>query len=68
MIGSVRYINSGDWVESLTAVVEEVDGTIRVVERPELLRRIAERRAAFEAAKAAATGESSAASAIAFVA
>jgi len=51
MIGNVRYINSGDWVESLTAVVEEDDGTIRVVERPELLRRIAERRAAFEAAK-----------------
>lgn len=51
MIGNVRYINSGDWVESLTAVVEEDDGRIRVVERPELLRRIAERRAAFEAAK-----------------
>jgi hypothetical protein len=66
MIGSVRYINSGDWVESLTAVVEEVDGTIRVVERPELLRRIAERRAAFEAAKAAPSAE--AAATIAFVA
>jgi UDP-2,3-diacylglucosamine pyrophosphatase LpxH len=63
MIGNVRYINSGDWVESLTAVVEEDDGTIRVVERPELLRRIAERRAAFEAAKTgspAPTGEASA--------
>ena len=63
MIGNVRYINSGDWVESLTAVVEEDDGTIRVVERPELLRRIAERRAAFEAAKTgspAPAGEASA--------
>jgi hypothetical protein len=50
-------------------VVEEDDGTIRVVERPELLRRIAERRAAFEAAKnapAAAQGEANAT--IAFVA
>ena len=69
MIGDVRYINSGDWVESLTAVVEEDDGTIRVVERPELLRRIAARRAACEAAKnasSAAAGEANAT--IAFVA
>ena len=51
MIGNVRYINSGDWVESLTAIVEEDDGRLRVVERQELLQRIAERRAAFEAAK-----------------
>jgi hypothetical protein len=69
MIGNVRYINSGDWVESLTAVVEEDDGRIRVVERPELLQRIAERRAAFEAAKGGApapAGEAS--STISFVA
>jgi hypothetical protein len=31
--------------------VEEDDGRLRVVERQELLQRIAERRAAFEAAK-----------------
>jgi UDP-2,3-diacylglucosamine pyrophosphatase LpxH len=69
MIGNVRYINSGDWVESLTAVVEEDDGTIRVVERPELLRRIAERRAACEAAKNASPAPAGEASAtIAFVA
>lgn len=70
MIGTVRYINSGDWVESLTAVVEEDDGVIRVVERVELLRRIAERRAAFEAAQAApaAPAVKAAAATIAFVA
>jgi UDP-2,3-diacylglucosamine pyrophosphatase LpxH len=63
MIGNVRYINSGDWVESLTAIVEEDDGRLRVVERQELLQRIAERRAAFEAAKGgspAPAGEASA--------
>jgi UDP-2,3-diacylglucosamine pyrophosphatase LpxH len=30
-IGGVRYLNCGDWVESCTALVEEVSGDIRVV-------------------------------------
>jgi UDP-2,3-diacylglucosamine pyrophosphatase LpxH len=30
-IGGVRYLNSGDWVESCTALVEEFDGTIRII-------------------------------------
>lgn len=49
-IGAIRYLNSGDWVESLTAIVEEADGTLRVVERAELRERIAAQRAAHEAA------------------
>lgn len=58
MIGGVRYLNSGDWVESLTAVVEETDGTLRVVGRDELRARIAAQRAKaaageFPAARAA---------------
>ena len=53
MIGGVRYLNSGDWVESLTAVVEETDGRLRVVGRDELRARIAERRALAAAAEAA---------------
>ena len=40
MIGSVRYLNCGDWVESCTALVEDDSGNIRVVrwreEAPEL--------------------------------
>lgn len=48
MIGPVRYLNSGDWVESLTAIVEELDGTMRVVHRAELQSRIAAARAALE--------------------
>jgi UDP-2,3-diacylglucosamine pyrophosphatase LpxH len=49
-IGTIRYLNSGDWVESLTAIVEETDGTLRVVERAELRDRIAAQRALHEAA------------------
>jgi UDP-2,3-diacylglucosamine pyrophosphatase LpxH len=51
MMGSVRYLNSGDWVESLTAIVEEMDGSIRVVERAELMRLITAQRLAYEAQK-----------------
>ena len=49
-IGEIRYLNSGDWVESLTAVVEEIDGRLRVVGHAELLARV---RAAREAARPA---------------
>mgnify|MGYP006267310331 CR=1 FL=1 len=48
MIGHVRYLNSGDWVESLTAIVEEEDGGVRVIGRAELLARIAAARAELE--------------------
>jgi len=47
-IGAIRYLNSGDWVESLTAIVEETDGTLRVVERAELRERIAAQRTLHE--------------------
>jgi UDP-2,3-diacylglucosamine pyrophosphatase LpxH len=30
-IGGVRYLNCGDWVESCTALVEDFDGTIRLL-------------------------------------
>ena len=50
-------------------VVEEDDGRLRVVDRQELLQRIAERRAAFEAAKGSSPAPDGEASAtIAFVA
>jgi UDP-2,3-diacylglucosamine pyrophosphatase LpxH len=32
--GDVRYINTGDWVESCTAVVEHFDGTMEIVHWP----------------------------------
>jgi hypothetical protein len=32
MLGDIHYLNSGDWIESLTAVVEHWDGTYELVE------------------------------------
>jgi UDP-2,3-diacylglucosamine pyrophosphatase LpxH len=32
MIGDVTYYNDGDWVESCTALAEDADGTIRIVD------------------------------------
>jgi hypothetical protein len=32
MIGDVHYLNSGDWVESLTAVVEHWDGRFELID------------------------------------
>jgi hypothetical protein len=30
-IEGIRYINTGDWVESCTAVVENFDGTMEIL-------------------------------------
>ena len=32
MIGEIHYLNSGDWVESLTAIVEHADGRFELIE------------------------------------
>lgn len=32
MMGEVHYLNSGDWVESLTAIVEHYDGRFELIE------------------------------------
>jgi UDP-2,3-diacylglucosamine pyrophosphatase LpxH len=32
MIGDIHYLNSGDWVESLTAIVEHFDGRFELIE------------------------------------
>src|ERR1019366_9110195 len=31
MIGEVHYLNSGDWIESLTAIIEHWDGRCELV-------------------------------------
>ena len=31
MIGAIRYLNCGDWVESRTAVAEDHNGQLRVI-------------------------------------
>ncbi|MDB6168659.1 MAG: phosphoesterase [Verrucomicrobia bacterium] len=38
MLGEVHYLNSGDWVESLTALVEHWDGRFELVEFGSFLR------------------------------
>jgi UDP-2,3-diacylglucosamine pyrophosphatase LpxH len=32
MMGDVHYLNSGDWVESLTAIVEHFDGRMELID------------------------------------
>ena len=32
MIGDIHYLNSGDWVESLTAIVEHFDGHFELID------------------------------------
>ncbi|MBL9202312.1 MAG: UDP-2,3-diacylglucosamine diphosphatase [Opitutaceae bacterium] len=38
MIGDVHYLNSGDWVESLTAIVEHWDGRFELIEFTDFVR------------------------------
>ncbi len=40
MIDDIHYLNSGDWVESLTALVEHMDGTFEIIEYQEFRRRL----------------------------
>jgi UDP-2,3-diacylglucosamine pyrophosphatase LpxH len=38
MLGNVHYLNSGDWVESLTAIVEHYDGRFEVLDFAQFVR------------------------------
>ncbi len=38
MLGGIHYLNSGDWVESLTAVVEHLDGRYELVDYASFVR------------------------------
>ena len=31
MLGDIHYLNSGDWVESMTAIIEHLDGRFEVI-------------------------------------
>ena len=39
-IGRIHYLNSGDWVESLTAIIEHHDGTMELVQYDEFIARL----------------------------
>ena len=41
LIGGIHYLNSGDWVESLTAIVEHYDGRFELVSYKEFAARFA---------------------------
>ena len=42
-VGSLLYVNCGDWVDSCTAIVEHVDGRLELIEwRPDLRRAISQ--------------------------
>ena len=38
MLGNIHYLNSGDWIESLTAVVEHWDGGYQLIEYADFLK------------------------------
>ena len=42
-VGKVHYLNSGDWVESLTAIIEHHDGTMELVQYHDFIARIHEK-------------------------
>lgn len=37
-VGDIHYLNSGDWVESLTAIIEHMDGRMELVRYEEFLK------------------------------
>ena len=38
MVGDIHYLNSGDWVESLTAIVEHWDGRYELLQYTDFIR------------------------------
>jgi UDP-2,3-diacylglucosamine pyrophosphatase LpxH len=42
-LGTLHYLNSGDWVESMTAIVEDDSGRFSILTYPEFCRRLQER-------------------------
>ena len=42
-VGGVHYLNSGDWVESLTAIIEHDDGRMELVEYESFIKRLSGR-------------------------
>ncbi len=39
-IGNIHYMNCGDWVESMTAIIEESDGRLNLVQYDEWMRKL----------------------------
>jgi UDP-2,3-diacylglucosamine pyrophosphatase LpxH len=41
-VGEIRYLNSGDWVESMTAIVEHFDGRLELIRHVDFMAGLAE--------------------------
>jgi UDP-2,3-diacylglucosamine pyrophosphatase LpxH len=41
-VGGIRYLNSGDWVESLTAIVEHHDGRMQLIRYADFMTELAQ--------------------------
>ncbi|MGF1485338.1 MAG: UDP-2,3-diacylglucosamine diphosphatase [Opitutales bacterium] len=52
MVADIHYLNSGDWVESMTALVEHTDGRFEIIPYFEFCRRLEEKLEAKKLAKA----------------
>ena len=52
MVGAIHYVNSGDWVESGTAIVEHFDGRMELIDFQEFQKRLAAYEAEFALARA----------------
>ncbi len=50
MIGDIHYLNSGDWVESMTAIVEHYDGRFELIDYHEFTQ-LLEQEAAYKKAR-----------------
>ena len=53
-VDDIHYLNSGDWVESLTAIIEHHDGTMEMISYGDFMQRVAQSIFAERAAAAAA--------------
>ena len=57
MVGDIHYLNSGDWVESMTALVEYHDGRFEIIGYKEFCKRLEEKATAKALRKAQAKEE-----------
>ncbi|OSP54351.1 UDP-2,3-diacylglucosamine hydrolase [Pseudoruegeria sp. SK021] len=56
-IDDILYVNCGDWVESCTAIVEEQDGTLRLIDWARVTRRARRRQKLKERAQPSGDGQ-----------
>ena len=58
MMGDIHYLNSGDWVESMTALVEHFDGRFEILGYKEFCKRLKAKEKATDSSHLDENGES----------